>query len=113
MLHESNAIAQPDYPDWRDWLKKAKATAVNPETGLYFETGYLLIQAAIDGQGIALERDALVTAAIKAGKLVKPFNLSIKEKVNGYYLVFPENRITDPNIQAFLNWIKQGLPLFK
>lgn len=108
LLHETTAMAQPDYPDWRDWLKKARATAVNPETGLYFETGYLLIQAAIDGQGVALERNALVTPAIKAGKLVKVFDLSIRETVNGYYLVFPENRLTDSKIQAFLSWIKKA-----
>jgi LysR family transcriptional regulator, glycine cleavage system transcriptional activator len=106
LLHETTAIAQPDYPDWRDWLRLAGATEVNSETGLYFETGYLLIQAAIDGQGVALERHALVAPAIKAGKLVQIFDLPIRETVNGYYLVFPTSRQNDTKIQAFLNWLK-------
>lgn len=59
-------------------------------------------------QGIALERDALVTPAIKAGKLVKVFSLSIRETVNGYYFVFPENHLNNPKIQAFLSWIKKA-----
>jgi LysR family transcriptional regulator, glycine cleavage system transcriptional activator len=103
LLHETTAIAQPDYPDWRDWLRKAKVDSiVNAEAGLYFETGYLVIQAAINGQGVALERDALVKPAIKAGKLVKLFNTSITETANGYYLVFPKNAPNNP----FINWIK-------
>lgn len=110
LLHETTAIAQPDYPDWRDWLHQAGATAVNPAAGLYFETGYLVIQAALDGQGIALERHHLVNSAIKAGKLIQLFDLSISETVCGYYLVFPDHRKNDPKIHAFLKWMKTVSP---
>src|SRR3989344_5640670 len=77
LLHETAAVALHNYPDWRNWVKEVGATEVNPESGLYFETGYLLIQAAIDGQGIALERHAFVESAIKEGKLIKLFKHSI------------------------------------
>lgn len=106
LLHETAAIALADYPDWRDWVKETKADKVNPEVGLYFETGYLVIQAAIDGQGIALERAALVESAIKSGKLVRPFKHSLHETKNGYFLVYAENRQEDAKIQAFVKWMK-------
>jgi LysR family glycine cleavage system transcriptional activator len=107
LLHETAAIAQSDdYPDWRTWVKEVKANEVNPEIGLYFETGYLLIQAAIDGQGIALERDALVNPAIKSGKLIKLFKHVITETLNGYYVVYPQERAIDPNILSFVNWLR-------
>lgn len=105
LLHETAAIEQPDYPDWRMWVKEVNANEVNPEVGLYFETGYLLIQAAIDGQGIALERHALVESAIKSGKLIKLFKHVITETVNGYYAVYPMERNTDPNILNFISWL--------
>lgn len=105
LLHETLSITLSDYPDWRAWVKKFNANEVNPESGLFFETGYLVIQAAIEGQGVALERAAFVEPAIQSGKLVRLFNSSIRETVNGYYLVFPENRIADQKIQSFKNWL--------
>lgn len=105
LLHETGAITQPDYPDWSTWTKKFNASKVNPESGIYFETGYLVIQAAIEGQGIALERAALVAPSIRSEKLVKLFNASIHEMLTGYYLIFPENRISDKKIQSFKQWI--------
>jgi LysR family glycine cleavage system transcriptional activator len=107
LLHETASMMLADYPDWRTWTKKFNADKVNPESGLYFETGYLLIQAAIEGQGVALERAALVESAIKSGKLIKPFNSGIRESANGYYLVFPENRAADAKIQSFSRWLAQ------
>jgi LysR family glycine cleavage system transcriptional activator len=89
----------------------ASGSLCQPESGLYFETGYLLIQAAIAGQGVALERAALVNSSIKAGKLVKAYNLSLHEVVNGYYLVFSENRIEDPKIKNFLKWLNMQVAL--
>lgn len=109
LLHEKDAITQPDYPDWRDWVKKFKATEVNPESGLFLETGYLVIQAAIDGQGVALERIELVKSAIQSGKLIQLFNLGIPETVNAYYLIFPEEKSSDPKIQSFVRWIKSEI----
>lgn len=105
LLHETASIALPDYPDWQGWIKRFNANEVNPESGLYFETGYLVIQAAIEGQGIALERAALVESAIKNKKLIKLFNKSMQETANGYYLVFSQDRISDEKIKAFKHWM--------
>lgn len=109
LLHETSAFAYPHYPVWRTWLNAVGANRVNPDSGLYFETGYLLIQAAMSGQGIALERAAFVEPLIKAGQLVKLFDFSLTESASGYYLVFPENRDKDPKIIAFMDWLKSEL----
>lgn len=109
LLHETAAINLPGYPDWPTWVKQFNATEVNPESGLFFETGYLVIQAVIEGQGVALERSLLTKAAVESGKLVRLFNTSLRETNAGYYLVFPEDRDTDPKIKAFSQWLKQEL----
>lgn len=105
LLHETAAISYPDYPNWEIWLKAAGANEVDPAMGLFFETGYLLIQAALDGQGIALERRAFVESLIEKGRLVRPFNFSLKQKTGGYHLVIPEHRVNDPKIEAFRKWM--------
>src|SRR3990167_3280320 len=109
LLHETAAIAEPDYPDWQSWLKAVDASEVDSTSGLFFETGYLLIQAALDGQGVALERAALVEPAIKTGRLIKAFNFSITESLGGYYLVFPDKAYDNPKINIFHDWLKKEL----
>lgn len=106
LLHRTAAITTPGFANWQTWLKKVNVSDINPEEGLYFETGYLAIQAAIEGQGVALERHALVTPSILQGKLIRPFKEFIRETETGYYVVFPFDREDDVKIQTFLSWIK-------
>lgn len=106
LLHRVAASTLPGFANWQTWLKEVHAKDVNPENGIYLETGYLAIQAAIEGQGVALERHALVESSIMQGKLIRPFKYSIGEVDTGYYLVFPEERKNDTKIQSFLTWIK-------
>jgi LysR family glycine cleavage system transcriptional activator len=60
--------------------------------------------AAINGDGVALGRGALVTDAIRKGQLVKPFELTVPSKF-GYYVVCSRDGVADPSIAAFRNWI--------
>jgi len=57
-------------------------------------------------QAAALERHALVAAAIAQKKSIRPFEHGIRELEHGYYVVFPKERESDKKILAFLNWLK-------
>jgi DNA-binding transcriptional LysR family regulator len=48
-----------------------------------------LIDAAIDGQGIALARTALVAADLIDGRLIRPFRIALPLK-NTYWIVCPK-----------------------
>jgi LysR family glycine cleavage system transcriptional activator len=109
LLHEATTIDTLDYPEWETWLAAAKADKVDPNSGLFFETGYLLIQAAIEGQGIAFERAAFVENALQSGLLVKPFSLSVKESLGGYFCVCQKDRKEEVAIQTVIKWLKSEL----
>lgn len=110
LLHETTALKYPNYPNWGTWLKAAGADQVDPESGIFIETGYLLLQAAINGQGFALERRAFTESAIKEGYLIKPFAFGVTEKKpSGYFLVFSEERNQDAKLLAFREWILSEL----
>lgn len=105
LLHRTAAITMKGFINWKDWLKAANENSVDADEGIYFDTGHLAIQAAIEGQGVALERHVLVEAAIQQGKLIKPFSLSVEEKESGYYFVYPQDKKDDRKIQNLLSWI--------
>src|SRR5918998_5059527 len=77
------------WPDWRTWLLAAGVEDVDPTQGIHFRQTTLVIQAAIDGQGIALG-DSLAADDLAAGRLVRPFSLALKGPPQfAYHIVSP------------------------
>ncbi len=64
----------------------------------------MLIQAAIDGQGVALGSSAFVQDQIDSGRLVKPFDISLVNEF-AYYVVCPESHLKNPAVRAFKQWL--------
>ncbi|KXF81844.1 transcriptional regulator GcvA [Enterovibrio coralii] len=94
-------------PCWGMWLRAAGITDVDPDAGYQFSTEFLAIQAAIEGQGIALTIKAMVNKDIEAGRLVCPFGESASQRAAfSYYLVCPESHLRLKKVQAFKRWIE-------
>ena len=90
--------------EWRSWLGAAGVPAPGSLDGLSFHDPNLALQAAIDGLGIAMGYLELATHDILTGRLVRPFELTLRYAY-AYYLVYPEARAKSPKIQAFRDWI--------
>lgn len=99
LLHE-----RPASYDWRTWLLAAGVDGIDPVRGPSFSHAHVLLQATIDGQGVALGATPLVDDDLAAGRLVKPFELTLPGEW-AYYVVYPAERADEPNIQTFRNWI--------
>ncbi len=85
---------------------------VNSKAGIYFAQPEMLIQAAIEGQGIALAATIFAEKDIQAGRLVQPFSMSMPIDFS-YYLVTTPNRAKLPRVTIFKNWILQQLAVRK
>jgi LysR family glycine cleavage system transcriptional activator len=100
-----HTLLHDDYhQDWRMWLMAAGVTSVDPSRGPRFDDSSMVLQAAIGGQGVALGRSALVATDLAAGRLVKPFDITLASPL-AYYLVYPSATADRPKIVAFRNWI--------
>ena len=89
---------------WTQWLEAAGVEGVDLGRGPVFSQASLAIEAAIDGQGIALARTALVSRDLLSGRLVRPFALSIPASF-AYYIVCPRAVAGHPKIVAFRDWL--------
>ena len=65
---------------------------------------YLQLQAAVDGLGIALGSLPLIEADIAAGRLICPLPAP-EWPADDYQLLIRQDRLRDPAIKAFRNWI--------
>jgi DNA-binding transcriptional LysR family regulator len=62
------------------------------------------IDAAVDGQGVALARTALATWDLIGGRLVRPFAVALAVPY-AYWIVCPKATARLPKIVAFTNWL--------
>lgn len=92
------------WPGWGDWLQAAGVSGVNVAKGLRFSDGALVIQAALSGQGVALASKALALEHLEAGRLIRPFELSLLTDF-AYYLVCTRSRAAEPDLVAFREWV--------
>jgi len=96
-----------DWPDdlWIRWLKAAGVEVTKLRPALSFNYSNLMIQAALDGLGVALTEEALVKDDLAAGRLVKPFDVNLGGSDAGYFIVAPETSAERPKVKAFREWL--------
>jgi LysR family glycine cleavage system transcriptional activator len=98
LLHED------DYTGWQLWLELAGVAGVDPRHGPIFTDAGMVVQAAAEGQGVALGRLALAAWDLAAGRLIRPFDVSMPHDL-AYYLVCPEGSAERPRIAAVRTWL--------
>ena len=64
----------------------------------------MALDAAVDGQGVALGRSALAAWDLIAGRLVRPFELSLPVPY-AYWIVCPKATAKLPKIALFRDWL--------
>ncbi len=99
LLH---ARLRPD--DWRLWLHAAGVADCDPRAGPVFETRNFVIQAALQGLGVAVLDPALVADELAAGRLVQPFQPVLPYE-GAYWFVCRPDRAGEPAIAAFRAWL--------
>jgi LysR family transcriptional regulator, glycine cleavage system transcriptional activator len=92
--------------DWKTWQRWFDTAGVNaPATpGPVLNRASMLIDAAIDGQGIALARTALAAWDLINGRLVRPIDVSLRMS-NTYWIVSPDATSAVPKIVTFRDWL--------
>ena len=104
LIHDDTVPDARERPTWVQWLEAAHVGAIRPEAGLHFSDSGLAIAAALDGLGVALLSKPLVAAEVAAGRLVVPFDISVRRRF-AYYVVTPEAVAGLAPVAAFRAWL--------
>jgi LysR family transcriptional regulator, glycine cleavage system transcriptional activator len=75
--------------DWRKWLQAVGISDANVKHGPVLNRASMVIDAAINGQGIALARTTLAAWDLLNGRLVRPFPESLRLSKT-YWIVCPK-----------------------
>jgi LysR family glycine cleavage system transcriptional activator len=98
---------------WRPWFDAAGLTDwPEPKRGVMYQDSSNLLQAAIDGQGIALTRRSLAMPEIAAGRLVRLFDVDSPSPWQ-YYFICPPHMMQTERVRAFRDWVFEEVGRFK
>jgi LysR family glycine cleavage system transcriptional activator len=94
------------WPTWQMWMMSAGLTGIDATRGIHFDQGVLALQAAIDGQGVALGDSTLIATDLAARRLVQPFELSLAAPPRfAYWVVVPPRSADQPLVREFRAWL--------
>lgn len=92
------------WPDgWTNWLAAAGQPGLQGARNPSYDLLLSAYQAAMQGAGVAMGLRTHIEADLAAGRLVRPFTISLPEK--GYHVVAPEETAEQPKIRAFRAWL--------
>jgi LysR family glycine cleavage system transcriptional activator len=105
LIHDRSVDARSGFPTWDAWLEKAGATDVDTKRGLRINNSAAVLQAAIDGQGVALARSIMARDDLAAGRLVRLFPEVEFASVLAYHVIYRPECATLPKLVAFRDWL--------
>ena len=88
--------------DWDDW-QRAAGVRLKPAGRLQFDHLHLVLQAALDGLGVAMGPTSLVAQDLAQGRLVSPLPHLRMPLERYYYGLAPDAR---PEAQFFTEWLE-------
>jgi LysR family glycine cleavage system transcriptional activator len=93
-----------DRKDWARWLEAAGVEPGELARGPVLNRASMVIDAAIDGQGIALARTTLTATDLINGRLVRPFAEELRLSKT-YWIICPKATTALPKIVTFRDWL--------
>jgi len=98
LLHDDYIV------NWETWSTAAGLDGIDLDRGLRFTDSALVLQAAMEGHGVALARHVLVAEDLAAGRLVRLFDIKLPGDY-AYYVVAPPHYFSRPKVKAFRDWL--------
>ncbi|HYC35326.1 MAG TPA: transcriptional regulator GcvA [Usitatibacter sp.] len=93
-----------DATHWSRWLEHFRVKGVDGTRGTVLSQASMAIDAAIQGQGVAMARTALAAWDILGGRLVRPFHQAMAAPF-AMWIVCPKATAELPKIAMFRQWL--------
>ncbi|MEM5389657.1 transcriptional regulator GcvA [Paraburkholderia phymatum] len=107
LIHDLSVDAHLGFASWDDWLQRAGAENVDARRGMRINNSAAVLQAAVDGHGVALARSVMARDDLAAGRLVQLFPKVKWTSELAYYIVYRGECASLPKLVAFREWLIQ------
>jgi len=105
LIHDLSMDGHTGFPTWGSWLENAGVLDADTTRGMRINNSAAVLQAAIDGHGVALARSVMAHDDLTAGRLVRLFPEVEYASPLAYYLVYRPECAYLTRLQAFREWL--------
>lgn len=88
--------------EWPSWFEAAGVDPP-PIRGMVFDSSVLMVEAALQGAGVALAPPLMFSRQFAAGIIEQPFDITISR--GSYWLTRLKSRSVTPAMEMFRNWL--------
>lgn len=103
-IRRANLLHLGDFDSWTRWFNSVGLELDDTVSGIVISDKNLVLSAAIAGQGVALGDELTCSRDLAGGRLVRPFDLTIKT-LGAYYFVTKSRKARRPAVSAFRSWL--------
>jgi DNA-binding transcriptional LysR family regulator len=105
LLHIDDERGRFAWLNWSAWLAAIGIHDLKPAGSLHFNHFDQVMQATVDGQGVALGRIPLINDLLRQGKVIPPFKDDKYATSRGYFVITSSWAAQRPGAQAFVDWL--------
>ncbi|MGR3806609.1 transcriptional regulator GcvA [Pasteurella testudinis] len=105
LIHDVSVDSKNGFVSWQHWLEQADVQVFLLKQGLQINNPATVLQAAIDGQGVALARSVMVQDDLASGRLIRLFPHIRHLSPLAYYIVHPEQTAVSDKVRLFKQWL--------
>lgn len=105
LIHDLSMDGHVDFPTWEGWLGKAGVRDTSPKRGMKINNSAAVLQAAAEGQGIALARSVMARDDIASGRLVRLCAEMTLVSPLAYFIVYRPECANLPRLATFRRWL--------
>jgi LysR family glycine cleavage system transcriptional activator len=104
LLHGEYFTKDSAQVDWDMWFATVGINSIDTSHGLHFSQHDLVVQAAIQGHGVALVGSVVIDNDLKEGRLVQLFESRIPLEFS-YYFICSKTKTEQTRVKAFRKWV--------
>jgi LysR family transcriptional regulator, glycine cleavage system transcriptional activator len=105
LIHDLSVDVRTGFPSWAAWFEQAGVKNADASRGLQINNSAAVLQAAIDGQGVALARSVMAADDVASGRLVRLCPTVEFASALAYFVVYRAENATLPKLVAFREWL--------
>jgi LysR family glycine cleavage system transcriptional activator len=111
LLNQDLIYSDVNLVQWPRWFAAHGVTENPNRYALSFDRSYMVIDAAIQGLGIALDSYQMAQSALQKGELVEVFDADLGIPVHAHHLIYPIQHAQWPRVEKFTTWLREQAAL--
>jgi LysR family glycine cleavage system transcriptional activator len=105
LIHDQSIDERAGFPSWDAWMAHAGISTGSDNRALKINNSAAVLQAAIEGHGVALARSVMARDDVMTGRLVRLFPGITLASPLSYYVVFRAESGSLPKLVRFRDWL--------